>query len=357
MAPIDSRAAPGAVCEALPGGLATLDELDMRLLRLTQDSFPLAERPYEQLARGLRLSEEETLARVRRLLDEGVIRRIAPIFDARALDYSTALIAARVNPEQMPHAAAVINGHPGIFRSYRMEHEFNLWFTIVVQPGSPLGLERTLEKLTELTGAQEMRPLPALALFKAYCGPPALRPLIEPEPPALTQPRPYDRNDVTLIRVVQGDLPVASDPYRDAAARLGMPQLGMVAYLQSMEDRRLLRRIGATLNAASVGFGAQGIGLWKVPPEMVAEVGDQIAAHPEISHCSQRPADPDWPYSLLCSACARSRDELEASFDQIARDTGISEYVVLHCAAELKDAGPLYFMEEFRNWEHEHAGV
>ena len=70
-----------------------------RLLNLMQGSFPLAPRPYARVAELAEIAEEETMARVQRLLDERIIRQVTPIFDTRALGYSSMLVAAKVDPE------------------------------------------------------------------------------------------------------------------------------------------------------------------------------------------------------------------------------------------------------------------
>src|SRR5450631_3040792 len=96
------------------GAAIPLDELDKRLLNLMQGSFPIAARPYAQVAEAAAISEQETLARVQHLLDERIIRQVTPIFDTRALGYSSMLVAAKVDPENPWRAANIINAHPGV---------------------------------------------------------------------------------------------------------------------------------------------------------------------------------------------------------------------------------------------------
>ena len=104
------------------GAAIPLDEADKRLLNLMQGSFPLAERPYAEVARLAELTEDETLRRTQRLLDERIIREVTPIFDTRALGYSSMLVAAKVDPDN-PHRAAatqpVVKSRLGIENSTR----------------------------------------------------------------------------------------------------------------------------------------------------------------------------------------------------------------------------------------------
>ena len=112
------------------GAAIELSELDKRLLNLMQGSFPIASRPYQHVAGEAGVAEAEVLARVQRLLDERIIRQVTPIFETRALGYSSMLVAAKVDPDNPWRAANVINAHPGVSHNYLRNHEFNILFTI-----------------------------------------------------------------------------------------------------------------------------------------------------------------------------------------------------------------------------------
>jgi len=148
------------------GAAVPLDELDKRLLNLMQGAFPIAPRPYAHVAVEAGISERDAIRRVQRLIDERIIRQVTPIFDTRALGYSSMLVAAKVDPDNPWGSARVINTHPGVSHNYLRNHEFNIWFTIATEPDSPLGLDGTLEVLRRLAGAESIRQLPTLKLFK-----------------------------------------------------------------------------------------------------------------------------------------------------------------------------------------------
>jgi DNA-binding Lrp family transcriptional regulator len=139
------------------GAAIALDDMDKRLLNLMQGQFPIARRPYQHVAAQAGIAEQEVLDRVQRLLNERIIRQVTPIYDTRALGYSSMLVAAKVDPENPWRAANVINEHPGVSHNYLRNHEFNIWFTIATEPDSPLGLEATLTRLGELAGAESIR--------------------------------------------------------------------------------------------------------------------------------------------------------------------------------------------------------
>ncbi len=344
------------------GAAIPLDDLDRRLLNLMQGSFPTARRPYQHVAAEAGIEEREAIARVQRLVDGRIIRQVTPIFDTRALGYSSMLVAAKVDPENPWRAANVINEHPGVSHNYLRNHEFNIWFTIATEPRSPLGLDGTLEVLGRLAGAESIRQLPTLKLFKIRMdlemegGTDDLAKAVDVAPPAAIEPQPYDEFDVAVIRALQGDMPVIPEPYAPAAERLGIPQERLLQHLDRMQERRLLRRVAAILYHRRAGFSANGMGVWKVADERIVELGPRMAAFRGISHCYQRPTYEDWPYSIFTMAHGRSKEECDAILDSIASETGIAERATLYSSTEFKKIRLLYFTEDHRDWERRYAG-
>jgi siroheme decarboxylase len=343
------------------GAAVPLDEHDKRLLNLLQGSFPLAERPYAEVARLAELSEDEVLRRTRRLLDERIIREVTPIFDTRVLGYSSMLVAAKVDSEHPWRAAKIINSHPGVSHNYLRDHDFNLWFTIATEPGSKLGLDGTLDVLAELTGAESVRQLPTLRLFKIRMdlemekGTDALAAVAEAvdhkEPEAIE----LSDLDIAVIRATQGPMDPVAEPFQAAADELGMPVPKLLDHLESMRERRALRRVAGILYHRRAGFSANGMGVWKVPEERILELGPRMASFRGISHCYQRPTYADWPYSVFTMAHGRSKEECDAILDSIAADTGIEERRTLYSSTEFKKIRMLYFTGAHAEWEAQYA--
>jgi siroheme decarboxylase len=351
------------------GAAIPLDDLDKRLLNLMQGSFPIEPHPYQRVAELAGMQESEVLARVQHLLDERIIRQVTPIFDTRALGYSSMLVAAKVDPENPHRAAQVINAHPGVSHNYLRNHEFNLWFTIATEPDSLLGLDGTLQALAAEAGAESVRQLPTLKLFKirmdlemegdtqALSSAALATTLKGTGEPIELEPQPYDQFDIDVIKALQGDMPVVPQPYAPAAAALGLDQERFLDHLTGMQERGLLRRVAAILYHRRAGFSANGMGVWKVAEENIHEVGRRMAAVRGISHCYQRPTYKDWPYSVFTMAHGRSKQECDAILDSIAEMTGIEERATLYSSTEFKKIRLLYFTEDFKDWERERAGV
>ena len=345
------------------GAAVPLDETDKRLLNALQSKFPLDPRPFAGVAAEVGMDETEVLERAASLLRERIIREITPIFDTPALGYSSMLVAAKVDAENPHRAAAIINEHPGVSHNYLRDHEFNLWFTIATAPDSKLGLDGTLDVLAELSGAESMRKLPTLTMFKINMnlemegGTDKLAAPVEAVDPQPREAVPIDDFDVEVIRALQGPMEVRPDAYAPAAERLGIPVEQLLSHLAGMIDRKLLRRVAAILFHRRAGFSANGMGVWKVPEDRIAELGPRMAAVRGVSHCYRRPTYPDWPYSVFTMAHGRSKEECDAVLDGVAAVCGLSgaDRSTLYSSTEFKKIRLHYFTPDYADWEHRNS--
>ena len=339
------------------GAAIPLDDADKRLLNLTQGSFPLARRPFAHVAGLAGLAEEDVMTRVQRLLDKRIIREITPIFDTRALGYQSMLVAAKVDPEHPHRAAKIINAHPGVTHNYLRNHDFNLWFTIAVEPGSTLGIDGTLDVLAAETGAQSIRQLPTLKLFKIRMdlemeqGTDALATAGEAAEPRELDPIELSDVDIATIRATQGPMPVVAEPYAPAAERLGVSQDEVLRRLESLQERDGLRRVAAILYHRRAGFSANGMGVWRVAEEEVLETGKRMAAFRGVSHCYQRPTYPDWPYNVFTMVHGQSVEQCEEILAAISKKTGVTEYISLYSTREYKKVRLRFYTSAFAEWE------
>jgi DNA-binding Lrp family transcriptional regulator len=341
------------------GAAVPLDETDKRLLNALQSRFPLHPRPFEAVAREAGMAEAEALARTAQLLRERIIREVTPIFDTTALGYSSMLVAAKVDSDNPHRAAGIINEHPGVSHNYLRNHDFNLWFTIATAPDSKLGLDGTLDALRDLSGAESMRKLPTLTMFKINMnlemegGTDKLAAPVEAVEPQPRDPVPIDDFDVAVIRALQGPMDVRPDAYAPAAERLGIPVSRLLEHLEGMVERKVLRRVAAILFHRRAGFSANGMGVWKVPEDRIMALGPKMAAVRGVSHCYRRPTYPDWPYSVFTMAHGRSKEECDAVLDGVATVCGLAgaDRSTLYSSTEFKKIRLHYFTPDYAEWE------
>ena len=346
------------------GAAVPLDDVDKQLLNLMQGSFPIEPRPYQRVAELAEMTEDEVMTRVQHLLDERIIRQVTPIFDTRALGYASMLVAAKVDPENPHRAAKVINAHPGVSHNYLRNHDFNIWFTIATEPDSKLGLQGTLDVLAEEAGAESVRQLPTLKMFK-------IRMDLEMEggtDALATQAR---------GRRAGGDGPAALRRLRHRRDPRAPGRHADRPRAVRARRRRARHRRSRSCSSTSRGCGsascsaawprscstaapasrANGMGVWNVPEGEELEYGKRMAAFRGISHCYQRPTYADWPYSVFTMAHGRSKEECDAILDAIAEETGIEDRATLYSSTEFKKIRLLYFTDDFKRWEAEHGAV
>jgi DNA-binding Lrp family transcriptional regulator len=110
-----------------------IDALDRRIVDVLQGGFPLAERPYADVAARLGIAEEVLLARLERLLADGVLSRFGPLFNAERLGGALTLAAMAVPEARFEEVAALVNAHPEVAHNYAREDAFNMWFVIATE--------------------------------------------------------------------------------------------------------------------------------------------------------------------------------------------------------------------------------
>ncbi len=339
----------------------TPDAADRALLNELQRGLALTATPYAEIAARLEMPEDEVLARIRVLKGARIVRQISPIFDTRSLGYTSSLVAARYPEDRLFDGAAVVSGHPGVSHNYRRTHAFNLWFTVAIAPGARLGLEETLDILARESGAESMRLLPTLRLYKINVqldmtdgAARDARDAAPPEPKPDTPPPPATDADRDMIRILQQDLPIEPRPLAALGRPAGVSEDTLVEALVDFERRGLMRRFAAVLNHRKAGFGANGMAVWRAPEERLEELGPRMSAFKAVSHCYKRPTYPDWPYNIFTMVHARSKEACEETIDAIAEETGLTDpdqRAVLYSTYEFKKIRLRYFTPEYDQWE------
>lgn len=337
------------------------DPADAALLDAMQVGLPLVPRPFAELGKALGLTEAACLARVKNLRHgtPKVIRQISAIFDTTALGYRSALVAAKIAPENLERAAAVISGHPGVSHNYERAHAFNLWYTLAVPPNSALGLENTVDKLKELSGADSMRLLPTLRLFKigvkfdlgAGEGEAAPSGAFTEADRAIASQHQINAAHIPAIRALQQDLPLVEEPFAVWAKESGMGVDELLAAAMRFKERRQMRRFCAVLHHRAAGAKANAMGVWAVPEAQVEEVGLRLAKFPEVSHCYQRPTYADWPYSIFTMVHARSREDALEALERMRGAANGAKLEALWTVKEFKKVRVKYFTPETAAWE------
>lgn len=128
-----------------------------------------------------------------------------------------------------------------------------------------------------------------------------------------------DAIDRKLIAATQAGLPLVAEPYRMLADKLGLDEAEVISRLERLLDDGAIRRIGAIPNHYALGYTANGMSVWDIADEAVAEIGARVGALDFVTHCYERPRHlPLWPYNLFAMVHGRTRDEVRAKVAEIA---------------------------------------
>ncbi len=130
-----------------------------------------------------------------------------------------------------------------------------------------------------------------------------------------------------LLMIVQEGVPLAPEPYREIAERLGTSEEQVLATIASLLERRVIKRLAAVPNHYALGVTHNGMSVWN--------------ERDEITHCYRRPRQPGWPYNVFAMVHGMSREEVLRKIDAITREAGLEgcEHDVVFSTRILKKQG------------------
>ncbi len=325
-----------------------LDSIDKKLLNLVQAEFPLTKEPYADLGLRLGIGGDEVIHRIEQLKAGEIIRQISPVLDARSLGYQTTLVAMRMAESRLHKAEQLIIEHPGVSHGYERDHHFNLWFTLTIPPTADI--ETELKRLTNSIGTEAVFALPAVKVFKIGVyfdmggdGQGTTGILTQPEG-VLPEKVELSQADRLVINELQQDLPLVPAPFTAMAARLGMDEGNFLAQCQSLLQRGIMRRFGASVNHHKAGFKANAMACWAAPPEAVVAAGQKLASLPEVSHCYERKTNPFWQYNLFAMIHGHTKEACQKIASKVSHETGLMNYILLFSTREFKKVRVKYLV-------------
>ena len=323
------------------------------LLFEMQNAFPMTENPFKEVAEKLDSTEEEVLSLVQALKEEKIIRQTSAIFDTKRLGYKSSLVAFKVPEENIDQAAEIINAHPGVSHNYLRNHDYNIWFTMAVTPDSKFGLEKTIDILKEQTGAEDGIVLPTLKMFKISVKMDTTGKRAKKEKVKKLAHKEIELTPehIEVIKALQKDIDVVSEPFKKITEELDISYERLFEIATELKESGVMRRFATILNHRKAGFGANAMSVWSVPEEKGEEIGRQMAEFSAVSHCYLRPSYPNWPYNLFAMIHGKSQEECDSLIEEMAKESGLTEYGKLYSTREFKKQRLVYFDDAFKEWE------
>jgi len=323
------------------------------LLYTLQKDFPLAIKPFEEIAKKLGISEEEVIRLVKEQKESGIIRQTSAIFDTKKLGYSSSLVAFKVKEDEIDRVVEILNSHPGISHNYERDHEFNIWFTIAVPPTSSLGLEKSVELLADITNVDEFIILPTLKLFKIAVKLDTTGKAKKKESVKKREFKEIKLNDFhkQIIRYAQEDIDIVSEPFLEIIKKIGCSYEEFFNGLEELKSAGVLRRFATILNHRRAGFNANAMVVWDIDEDKAVEAGEKLAAFSAVSHCYLRPKYPNWQYNLFTMIHGKTKEDTNSVIEDIANDIEYKSYMPLYSSREFKKVRLKYFTNDEEIWE------
>ncbi|RDZ63716.1 Lrp/AsnC family transcriptional regulator [Haloferax sp. Atlit-12N] len=336
---------------------ADLSRLDRAIVNAFQGGFPVVERPFEPAAaalreRGVDVTATDLCERVRTLDEEGVLSRFGALVNAEEIGGTATLVAMHAPPERFDEVAEQVNAHREVAHNYEREHpHLNMWFVVSVAEASRV--EEVLGDIEDETG-QATYNMPKRREFHVGAkflldGPISdgdldlshLGPDVEP-----TDARTLTPDERDLVMEIQGGLPITETPYADVAEAIGQEPAWVVETIKRFNLEGKVRRVGVIPNHYALGYSENGMTVWNVPDDLVAEVGPKIASLDFVTHCYRRPRHEGvWPYNFFAMTHGRSEEESEARIEQVREvmsdywDVGDDDWDTLFSTRILKKTG------------------
>ncbi len=146
-----------------------------------------------------------------------------------------------------------------------------------------------------------------------------------------------------VIAAIQGDIPIVTHPYQVLAQEIGISEETFIQILQSLTERGVIRRFGATLRHQKSGFQANAMTAWLVAEDRIEEVGKIMASFRAVSHCYRRDPADGWPYNLYTMIHGKNEQDCRNTARKMSEKSGVHTYQLLFSRRELKKISMTYF--------------
>ena len=153
------------------------------------------------------------------------------------------------------------------------------------------------------------------------------------------------QQDQKLVSLIQGGLPLCSQPYAELGKQLGMAEEQVMLRIQELQTDGTIKRMGIVVRHHELGYTANAMVVWNVPDDQVAAVGKALGKHDCVTLCYQRPRRlPDWPYNLFCMVHGKDRERVLSTIEDLVEAEALQNisYEVLFSGQRFKQRGAKY---------------
>jgi len=321
-----------------------LTRFEKQLCNLLQKSLPICRRPFAEIAQSLGSDEQTVLQTVKALRHKGVIRRLGAVINSHALGLAGTLVTAHIPQDRLSEVTSTVNRLRQVGHNYLRQHYYNLWFTL--QASSQRQIEETLSGLSESLGIV-FHSLPSERVFKldVRFDVQGDQELIKKAPVTpLTELLHLNREEKRVLSSLWTPLEIVPEPFAFPAGS-GQANDEILAIIERLLARGVIRRLGAIVDHRKVGFDANVLFVCAAGEQRIVQAGRRLAAFRAVSHCYQRKTVPGWPYNLYAMMHGRSMGRVQDVIRRFTEAEGVDSFELLPTETELKRQPVPYGLE------------
>ncbi|HRS61574.1 MAG TPA: Lrp/AsnC family transcriptional regulator [Spirochaetota bacterium] len=321
------------------------------VLNAIQKSIPCSRKPFDDLSFSIGIPSTEILSILRDLKEKKIVRNISGIFSGENLGFVLSLVAFKVPPHRIDHAASIISSHPGVSHNYLRNHDYNIWFTLAEED------EASFKKAVEIIAAKSFvedylilknEKLLKIGVFLDIAD---SGETLTFENLSEKQFRKLSDIEKEAVRLLQIDMPLTEYPFDEIVKGSNIIKSPdeLLSHFSSFLEKGIMRRYAAVLRHHKAGFSANAMTAWKIDEKFDEDI---FKSCPDISHLYYRTTYPGrWEYPLFAMIHARTREELFSVIADLSHRSGIRDYLVLESLKEFKKSRVKYFSQDFINWK------
>ena len=147
-------------------------------------------------------------------------------------------------------------------------------------------------------------------------------------------------DDREILKKMQNGIEISKEPYKKISKELGISENELFERLEKMKEKGIIKKFGASLNHVNIGFQANGMVVWKIPPNETENVGRILSAYDQITHCYERVTIPDkWEYNIFAMTHCKTKNQLEELVKEICEKIKNYDYKIIYSTREFKKTG------------------
>ena len=127
-----------------------------------------------------------------------------------------------------------------------------------------------------------------------------------------------DAGDRAILGVIQSEFPLESRPYAALGAQLGMTEAEVHARVRAMQQRGVIRRLGANFQSRKLGWRST-LCAAKVPEDQLDGFIAEVNKHPGVTHNYLRANE----FNVWFTFIGSSWEHVEQTLASITEATGI----------------------------------